>query len=313
MWAHGGHQSAARGRVSRPRGAEQRSVSCLRGKGLESSAGVWKIRQSLDWEPAQVDENKARLDFFAWNNWQWYNNDNPSFGAETYMRVLVVDDDPPSVKMTAFLLREEGYEVITASDGVEALIKVEQEGPDLVILDVMMPHLDGLEVCRRIRRTMNIPIIILSAKGETADRVTGLDLGADDYLPKPFEPSELLARVRAVLRRAEAFTFGEPYGSRVSAGGIQLDPVSNKAYMADGREVELTPIEFRLLHYLMRNASRVLTHDQLFSHVWGYDYEGDTNQIAVYIRRLRMKIEGDPNRPRHLITVRGVGYKFEPG
>ena len=206
------------------------------------------------------------------------------------MRVLVVDDDPPSIKMTSFLLQEEGYTVLTATNGQEALRKVEQESPDLVILDVMMPHMDGLEVCRRIRRTTNLPIIILSAKGETSDRVTGLELGADDYLAKPFEPSELLARVRAVLRRAEAFSYGDTQ-TLLTAGGIRLDPVNSTAtLLARNETIQLTPIEFRLLHCLMRNAGRVLTHDQLINAVWGYEYEGYGNQIAVYMSRLRTQL-----------------------
>lgn len=227
------------------------------------------------------------------------------------MRVLVVDDDPPSLKMIAFLLSEEGYEVVTADNGVDALRLIEQEIPDLVILDVMMPGLDGFEVTKRIRRSMNLPIIILSAKGETTDRVTGLDLGADDYLAKPFEPAELLARVRSVMRRAEAFTFGEPQ-TALAVGGIRLDPITNKVELPDGRSAELTPIEFRLLHCLMRNPGRTLTHDQILSSVWGYDYEGYSNQVAVYMRRLRLKVEQDPDHPRYLQTVRGLGYRFVP-
>jgi len=226
------------------------------------------------------------------------------------MRILVVDDDPPSVKMTAFLLREEGYEVITADNGRAALEMVQSQSPDLVIMDVMMPHIDGLEVTRRIRQTMDVPIIILSAKGETADKVTGLEVGADDYLAKPFEPSELLARVKAVLRRSELYNFGDMQ-SRVTVGDLHLDPVANKVIRDDGSEIELTPIEFRLLHVLMRNAGRVLSHDYLLSNAWGYDYEGYSNQIAVYIRRLRTKIERDPANPDYLQTVRGIGYKFE--
>lgn len=226
------------------------------------------------------------------------------------MRVLVVDDDPPSVKMIGFLLREEGYQVLTADNGLAALEIVRRESPDLVILDVMMPHIDGLEVCRRIREKADVPIIFLSAKGETADRVTGLEVGADDYLAKPFEPAELLARVKAVLRRSEAFAV-EEVQSRLSVGDVSLDPLSNKVVLANGREADLTPIEFRLLHVLMRNAGRILSHDVLMSSVWGYDYEGYSNQIAVYMRRLRMKIEDDPNNPRYLVTVRGLGYKFE--
>lgn len=226
------------------------------------------------------------------------------------MRVLVVDDDPPSVKMIAFLLREEGYEVITADNGRAALEIVEQEPPDLLILDVMMPHVDGLEATRRIRQRLDIPIIILSAKGETSDKVLGLETGADDYLAKPFEPSELLARVKAVLRRTEVFPVDSAQ-SRLSAGGLRLDPVGNRVYLESGQEVELTPIEFKLLHCLMRNEGRVLSHDMLLSTVWGYDYEGYSNQVAVYIRRLRTKLEEDPTNPTRLITVRGAGYKFQ--
>jgi len=226
------------------------------------------------------------------------------------MRILIVDDDRPSLKMTAFLLREEGYTVFTADNGQDALRMIEEKNPDLLVLDVMMPGMDGLEVTRRIRRSTNLPIIILSAKGETSDRVTGLDVGADDYLAKPFEPSELLARVRAVLRRAEAFTFGEPQ-SQLTVGGFRLDPVNNTVTVPGGKVVELTPIEFRLLHYLVRNNGRVLTHEQLLSMVWGYDYEGYSNQVAVYVRRLRTKIEPDPDEPRYLLTARGIGYRFE--
>jgi DNA-binding response OmpR family regulator len=226
------------------------------------------------------------------------------------MRILVVDDDAPSVKMISFLLREEGYEVVSADNGSAALELVDREPPSLVILDVMMPRMDGFEVCRRIRQKMDVPIIFLSAKGETADKVSGLQLGADDYLAKPFEPAELLARVKAVLRRAEAFG-GEETQSRLTVAEITLEPVSNRIVFADGRKVELTPIEFRLLYCLMRNAGRILSHDLLMNAVWGYDYEGYSNQIAVYVHRLRTKIEADPDHPRYLTTVRGVGYRFE--
>ena len=226
------------------------------------------------------------------------------------MRILVVDDDPPSVKMISFLLREEGYEVIAADNGLAALELIDREAPDLVILDVMMPHLDGLEVCRRIRQKQDVPIIFLSAKGETVDKVAGLELGADDYLAKPFEPAELLARVKAVMRRAEAMA-GEDAQALLSVGPLTLDPLTNQAIFTDGRKASLTPIEFRLLHCLMRNAGRILSHDLLMTTVWGYDYEGYSNQIAVYVRRLRMKIEKDPNHPKLLTTARGLGYRFE--
>jgi len=226
------------------------------------------------------------------------------------MRILAVDDDRNNLKMLAFLLGEEGYEVITADNGRTALDMLETQHPDLLILDVMMPQLDGFEVCRRVRQSMDVPIVILSAKGETADKVTGLELGADDYLPKPFEPSELIARVKAVLRRSEISTFEDP-DAAVAVSGLRLDPVSHRVILTDGASVDLTPIEFRLLHCLMRNAGRTLTHDFLLSHAWGYEYEGYSNQIAVYIRRLRSKIEGDPANPKLISTVRGLGYRFE--
>lgn len=247
---------------------------------------------------------------------RWYNSATHPHSSQSEeisewpMRILVVDDDFPSVKMIAFLLREEGYTVLAANDGPEALRIVDEEMPDLVILDVMMPGMDGLEVCRRIRRITDLPIIFLSARGETTDRVAGLDVGGDDYLPKPFEPAELLARVRAVMRRTEAFAFGER-PPKLTVAGIHLDPMKNEAVLPDGRQVYLTPIEFRLLHYLMSNAGRTLTYDQLLATVWGYDYEGYANLVAVHVRRLRHKIEEDPSNPQRLITVRGTGYRFE--
>ncbi len=226
------------------------------------------------------------------------------------MLILVVDDDPPSVKMISFLLQEEGYEVIAASNGVEALRLVEARAPDLIILDIMMPHIDGLEVCRRIRERSDVPIIFLSAKGETSDRVLGLDMGADDYLAKPFEPAELLARVRAVLRRAEG---GVGVGmTKIKVAGFQLDPTKGRLVRPDGHIVDLSPIETRLLYTLMRHAGRTLTHNQIFDHVWGYDHFSTPNELAVYVRRLRRKIEPDPTNPRYLLTERGVGYRFEP-
>jgi len=226
------------------------------------------------------------------------------------MRILVVDDDPPSVKMISFLLREEGYDVISADNGIMALELVDREAPDLLILDVMMPQLDGFEVCKRIRQKGDVPIIFLSAKGETVDKVAGLQIGADDYLAKPFEPAELLARVKAVARRAESFAVRD-LQSQLTVGDITVDPVSNQVVFGDGRTADLTPIEFRLLYCLMRNSGRILSHDLLMSAVWGYEYEGYSNQIAVYIRRLRMKIEKDPDQPKILTTIRGLGYKYE--
>ena len=226
------------------------------------------------------------------------------------MRILIVDDDAPNVKMISFLLREEAYDVVSVDNGAAALELVDRERPDLIILDVMMPHMDGFEVCRRIRQRLDVPIIFLSAKGETADKVTGLQLGADDYLAKPFEPAEFMARVKAVLRRADSSTADEAQ-TKLTVGELSLEPLSNRVLFADGRKVDLTPIEFRLLYCLMRNAGRILSHDLLMNAVWGYDYEGYSNQIAVYMHRLRLKLEQDPERPRYLSTVRGLGYKFE--
>jgi DNA-binding response OmpR family regulator len=225
------------------------------------------------------------------------------------MNVLIVDDDRPSLKMNSFLLREEGYHVVTAPNGLEALPLLEQEEIDLVILDVMMPVMDGHETLRRLRQRYEVPVIFLSAKGDTSDKVKGLQLGADDYLPKPFEPAELLARIKSVMRRSEIFSTADSK-TNLKVGEISLDSVSNRAYFRDGTYEELTPIEFRLLHALMRNAGRTLTHDVLLNSVWGYEYDGYSNQIAVYIRRLRAKIEPDASNPRYLITVRGLGYKF---
>jgi DNA-binding response OmpR family regulator len=228
------------------------------------------------------------------------------------MEILVVDDDRPSLKLISFLLREEGYTVSMAQDGQMALKIIQQGPPDLVVLDIMMPHMDGFEVCRCIRKMVKTPIIFLSAKGQVNDKVMGLNMGADDYLVKPFEPAELLARVEAVLRRSGTFSDQQDAMS-VRGGGLCLDPVQHGVFREeDGKEIELTPTEFRLLWCLMRNAGRLLSPSLLISQVWGYDYEGESNQVAVYIRRLRTKIEKDPHSPEHLVTVRGYGYKFEP-
>ncbi|WP_322489717.1 response regulator transcription factor [Chloroflexus sp.] len=226
------------------------------------------------------------------------------------MNILVVDDDIPSAKLTSYLLEEAGYRVLRAHDATSIMQVIEQHNPDLILLDIMMPKIDGFEVCRQIRRNSDVPIIFLSARSQLQDRVTGLQIGGDDYLVKPYEPSELLARVEAVLRRRNADMLNT--STRLSQGNITLDPVEHKVIFADGRVVELTPLEFRLLYYLMKNAGRILNVTQILSKVWGYDYEGESNLVAVYIRRLRTKVEEDPDHPRHVITVRNLGYKFEP-
>lgn len=226
------------------------------------------------------------------------------------MRVLVVDDHAPSLKWTSILLREEGYDVLLADNGRDALRIVESEPVDLLILDIMMPQIDGYEICRRVRQNDDAGIIFVSALGETEDRVKGLELGADDYLVKPFEPSELLARVRAVLRRTGQRQ--EPDSDqRITIDNLELNPVSNRLQLQNGEIIDLTPIECRLLHALMRNAGRTLTHEMLLDAGWGDHYDGSNNQVAVYIRRLRAKLEPEPDDPTYLHTVRGIGYRFE--
>ncbi|GAB4125789.1 MAG: response regulator transcription factor [Roseiflexaceae bacterium] len=225
------------------------------------------------------------------------------------MHILVADDDLPSVKLTSYLLEEAGYQVIKAFDGSTIMQTIEQHNPDLVLLDVTMPKTNGFEVCRQIRRTSDVPIIFLTGRSQLQDRVMGLQIGGDDYLVKPFEPSELLARVEAVLRRRNSDMLNPSV--RLSQGDITLDPVEHKVLFADGRTIELTPLEFRLLYYLMKNSGRVLNTSQILNKVWGYDYEGESNLVAVYIRRLRTKVEQNPEQPKHVITVRNLGYKFE--
>jgi len=225
------------------------------------------------------------------------------------MRILVADDDIPSARLSSFVLEEAGYEVVKVYDAQSILQAVEQNNPDLILLDVMMPKSSGFDICRQIRRTSDVPIIFLSGRSQLQDRVMGLQIGGDDYLVKPYEPSELIARVEAVLRRRSSDTLNP--SSRLTQGDMTLDPVEHKVLFADGRAVELTPLEFRLIYYLVKNAGRVLSVSQILSKVWGYDYEGESNLVAVYIRRLRSKVEKDSEHPRHVITVRNLGYKFE--
>lgn len=224
------------------------------------------------------------------------------------MEILVADDDLASVKLTSFLLEDAGYKVIKAYDATGVLQAIEQRSPDLVLLDVSMPKMNGFDICRQIRRMSDVPIIFVTGSGQLQDRVTGLQIGGDDYLVKPFEPAELLARVEAVLRRRNSEMVNPV--TRISQGPLTLDPIEHTVLFDDGRSVVLTPIEFRLLYYLMQNSGRVLSPSQILSRVWGYDYEGESNLVAVYIRRLRAKIEPDADSPRHIITVRNLGYKF---
>ncbi|MGB9723836.1 MAG: response regulator [Chloroflexia bacterium] len=225
-------------------------------------------------------------------------------------KILVVDDDAYVRRSLADVLQEEGYAVITAQDGPTALRLLYAERPDLVILDVMMPDMDGWEVCRRIREMTDIPVLMLTARGQVRDRVKGLDLGADDYLVKPVALEELRARVRAALRRARMPPAETPPEVLTFDGGrLAVDLPAGEAYV-EGTRLKLRPLELRLLTYLVRNAGRLLTYDQILEAVWGYEYTGDRASLKLYIWRLRQKVEQDPAHPRCIQTVRGLGYRL---
>ncbi len=223
--------------------------------------------------------------------------------------ILTADDDPQLLRLVARNLELEDYDVLTASDGKQALEQIEAKEPDLVLLDVMMPRMDGFTVCQRVREFSSVPIIIVTARGQDQDKVRGLDLGADDYLTKPFSVDELLARVRAVLRRTQ-FASSEQaqvMGATTTIGELTIDFGQHKVIMA-GREVVLTPIEYRILAYLAQNAGRVITQDLLLEYVWGSEYVGEGHMLQVNINRLRHKIEADPTRPSYILTRIGIGY-----
>ena len=223
-------------------------------------------------------------------------------------RVLVVEDKESFSDALSYMLRREGYETVVAADGVEALAEFDRGGADIVLLDLMLPGLSGTEVCRALRAKSSVPIIMLTAKDAEIDKVVGLELGADDYVTKPYSARELVARMRAVLRRGAD---GEPAAeSTLAAGPVRLD-VERHVVAVDGHPVALPLKEFDLLELLLRNAGRVLTRGQLIDRVWGADYVGDTKTLDVHVKRLRAKLEPDPANPRHLVTVRGLGYKFE--
>jgi DNA-binding response OmpR family regulator len=219
--------------------------------------------------------------------------------------VLVVDDEPIVRDVVVRYLEREGYATLEAGDGNDARRLVERESPDLVVLDVMLPGVDGLELCRWIRSRSQLPVIMLTARGEEADRIVGLELGADDYVTKPFSPRELAARVRTVLRRSRA---GSLSTERLSFGDVELD-AHTREVRKGGREVRLTAKEFDLLWFLASHPRRVFGRDQLMSRVWGYEAALDTGTVTVHVRRIREKIEDDPSEPRHLQTVWGVGYR----
>ena len=228
-------------------------------------------------------------------------------------KILIVDDEKPISDIIKFNLTKEGYETVTAFDGREAIAKFEEENPDLIILDLMLPELDGLEVAKKVRKTSHIPIIMLSAKDSEFDKVIGLEIGADDYVTKPFSNRELLARVKAHLRRTEniesavAEENASSSNSEITIGDLKILP---DAFVAQkrGEDIELTHREFELLHHLATHMGQVMTREYLLETVWGYDYFGDVRTVDVTIRRLREKIEDTPSRPEYILTRRGVGY-----
>ncbi len=227
-------------------------------------------------------------------------------------RILVVDDEPTIREVVGLYLRREGFEVESAADGDAALAAIARGGLDLLILDLMLPGTDGLTITRQVRAAGNLPIIMLTARGEEIDRVLGLELGADDYLTKPFSPRELVARVRAVLRRTRAAAaLPDTVEAPLVAGALRIDPAARSVTL-DGRPLTLTAREFDLLLFLARHPGQVFTREQLLDQVWGYTFASDASTVTVHIRRLREKIEADAATPRRILTVWGVGYKFEP-
>ncbi|MFV2099701.1 response regulator [Micromonospora sp. LOL_024] len=225
-------------------------------------------------------------------------------------RVLVVEDEESFSDALSYMLRKEGFEVSVAATGTSALTEFDRTGADIVLLDLMLPEMSGTEVCRQLRQRSHVPIIMVTARDSEIDKVVGLEIGADDYVTKPYSPRELVARIRAVLRRQspEAPESGTP---TLAAGPVRMD-IERHVVTVDGSSVPLPLKEFELLELLLRNAGRVLTRGQLIDRVWGADYVGDTKTLDVHVKRLRSKVEPEPSAPRHIVTVRGLGYKFEP-
>jgi two-component system response regulator RegX3 len=223
-------------------------------------------------------------------------------------KVLLVEDEPGIAEGLKVTLESEGFQVTWVADGAEALPSWERVRPDVVLLDVMLPNVSGTDICRTLRGRSDVPIIMLTARDQEVDRVVGLELGADDYVTKPFSSRELVARIRAVLRRAPIVDLMDAEGP-VEAAGVRVDRARHEVEV-DGALVELPPKEFELLAVLVESAGRVVTRSQLIDEVWGTDYFGDTKTLDVHVRRLRTRIEDDPHEPRRLLTVRGVGYRF---
>ncbi len=224
-------------------------------------------------------------------------------------RILIVDDEIEILELVKDYLEREGFEVVTAVDGQAAIEAARRERPDLMVLDIMLPKIDGFEVCRQLRGEMVIPILLLSAKGQEVDKILGLGLGADDYITKPFSPGELVARVKAHLRRSTLLSKGHE-GDIMTFNDLTID-IQGYRVTRHGQEVVLPAREFELLRFLVRHPNQVFTREMLFVKVWGYDYVGDDSTVTVHIRRLREKLEDDPRNPRYIKTIWGVGYKFE--
>ncbi len=227
--------------------------------------------------------------------------------------ILVVEDEESFVDALQISLSREGFDVHVATDGVMALEMFEQVAPDLVLLDVMLPHISGIDVCRRIRAISTVPIIMVTAKASEIDTVVGLEVGADDYVAKPYRIRELIARIRALLRRSSNDATGEPdvsAATEIRVGDVALDPDEHRVTV-DGNDVVLPLKEFEVLHLLLANAGRVLTRETLIDRVWGADYVGDTKTLDVHIKRLRSKVETTPGSPQRIVTIRGLGYKYE--
>lgn len=230
----------------------------------------------------------------------------------TGSKILIVEDDKALRDILKYNLEKESYNVITAIDGAQALEIARSTKPELIILDLMLPQLDGLEVCRILRKEMTVPILMLTAKVDEIDKIVGLEVGADDYMTKPFSIRELLARIRAMLRRIEMIRqeTRSTEDIKITAGELKIDLARHKVSRSNST-IDLGPKEFDLLTFLMKNEGQVFSRDHLLEKIWGYDYAGDTRTVDVHIRWLRQKIETDPSQPKYLLTVRGVGYKFE--
>ncbi len=223
-------------------------------------------------------------------------------------KVLIVDDEESILKLIQFNLEKSGFDIITAEDGLTALEIVKKDKPDVIILDIMLPGMDGIEVCRNLRKEdLNIPILMLTAKGDEIDKILGLEIGADDYMTKPFSVRELTARVKALLRRSQQYDKGE---ERLKVNGLEVFPDRYEA-LVRGESIALTAKEFELLEVLVRNKGKVLHRKYLLNKLWGYDFYGDTRIVDVHISNLREKIEVDSSKPEYIKTVRGVGYKFK--